>query len=337
MTDIVFESTKLFTDQCEQAWKESSALIFGNGYQNIYNIVVCGMGGSRFPAKTVKELFRDRIREPYEIIDDYTLPSYVDSDTLVILSSYSGNTEEVIFCANDAIQRKARISTITSGGLLAEFLKKNNSVGYVFQPKFNPSGQPRIGVGYMLMGHIGLLRALNLLDISDREVNESIQFAKKLEIQGKSEKLASTLKNTHPIIVTSEFLKGFGNGFANQLNETAKMISDYRHIPELNHHLMEGLQNPQTLKQRGLFLFVFSPLYSNAIQKRYRITKDIVEKQHMKTCTIELNGSSKLAQVLEAYSLSGLVTFYLAQLYNVDPSKIPWVDYFKHELAKYEK
>lgn len=333
----VFESTMLFAQQCEQAWKESSTLSFGNGYQQIYNIVVAGMGGSRFPVKTVKELFRDRIKEPYEIVDDYSLPSYVDSDTLVILSSYSGSTEEVVSCARDAIQRKARISAVTSGGILTELLQQNNSVGYVFQPKHNPSGQPRVGVGYMLMGHVGLLRALNILDIEDSEVNESIRFVKTLKIEDQAKKLAYTLRNTHPFIITSEFLKGFGNGFANQVNETAKMISDYRHIPELNHHLMEGLKNPQALRQNALFLFFVSQLYSEPVRKRYSVTKDIVEKQHIKTHTVELRGKSKLLQVLEAYTLSGFTTFYLAMLYDVDPSKIPWVDYFKQELAQYEK
>src|SRR5436190_20090195 len=92
----VLGSTGLFPDQCKQAWEESSTLVFPEVYKKVSNIVVCGMGGSRFTPRTIKELYRDAISLPYEIIEDYTLPAYVGPQTLVILSSFSGTTEEVI-------------------------------------------------------------------------------------------------------------------------------------------------------------------------------------------------------------------------------------------------
>lgn len=331
----VLESTIKFADQCEQAWKEASAILFPASYSAIYNVVVCGMGGSRFTPRTIKELFRDRIKEPYEIAEDYILPAYVDKDTLVILSSYSGTTEEVLSCGQDAIKRGAKVTAVSQSATVP--------VGYLFDPKHNPCGQPRIGGGYMLMGHLGLLKALKLIDIDDKEVLEAISYAREIgkrygadvpTSKNPAKQLAVTLKDTHPFIVTSEFLRGFGNGFANQINETAKMISDPRNIPELNHHLMEGLKRPETLHQSALFLFFLSRFYSQPVQKRYNITKDVVEKQKLRTYTIELTGPTKLAQVLEAFTLSGFTTFYMAMLYDTDPVAIPWVDYFKRELAK---
>ena len=134
--------------------------------------------------------------------------------------------------------------------------------------------------------------------------------------------------------MTSEFLRGFGNGFANQINETAKMLSDPRFIPELNHHFMEGLKRPDTLHQNGIFVCILSELYSDVTKKRFKITKEVVEKQQVKTLEIPLTGPSKLAQVLEGYTLSGYTTFYMAMRYNTDPVAIPWVDYFKTQLAK---
>lgn len=331
----VLESTAMFADQCQQAWEEASTITFPASYKDIYNIVVCGMGGSRFTPRTIKELYRDRIKEPYEIVEDYTLPAYVDSDTLVILSSYSGTTEEVMSCRADAIKRGAKVTAVSQKAIAP--------AGYSFDPKHNPCGQPRIGGGYMLMGHLGLLKALKLIDIDDREVAQAIAYIRTIATHysadvattnNPAKQLALTLKDTHPFIVTSEFLKGFGNGMANQINETAKMISDPRHIPELNHHLMEGLKRPETLHQNGLFLFFLSKLYSLPIQKRYAITKEVVEKQMVKTYTIDLTGPSKLAQALEAFTLSGFTTFYMAMLYDTDPIAIPWVDYFKEQLAK---
>ncbi len=339
----VLDSTVMFPDQCEQAWKESSQLVFPATYQRIDNIVVSGMGGSRFTPRTIKELFRDRIKEPYEIIDDYALPAYVDGDTLVILSSYSGTTEEVLSCGQDAVKRGAHLTGIIAGGPVGDLLTSLHAQMYVFNPKYNPSGQPRVGGGYLLMGHLGLLKALQLIDIDDREVVEATQycrtFARRCDAsvptaQNPAKQLAITLDNTHPFIITAEFLKGFGNGFANQLNETAKMISDPRVIPELNHHLMEGLARPTTLVQNALFVFFQSHLYSDRIQRRYSVTKEVLAKQQIKTHDVSLTGATPIAQVLEAYVLSGFTSFYLAMLHDTDPVAIPWVDYFKEKLRR---
>ncbi len=339
----VLGSTAQFADQCTQAWQESSAIQFpADSYSNIYNIVVCGMGGSRFTPKAIKELFRDRIAEPYEIVEDYTLPNYVDRDTLVILSSFSGTTEEVIACAEDAFRRGARVTAVVQGGPIGKMMKDRGIPSYVFDPKFNPCGQPRIGGGYLLMGHLGILKALKLIEVTDEEVSEAIAYVKELArtmtadvptTRNPAKQLATYLLDKHPFIITAEFMKGFGNGFANQINETAKMISDYRYISELNHHLMEGLKRPDTLHTNGVFVFFTSDLYSSSIQKRFEITREVVEKQQVATHVVKLNAPTKLAQVLEGFTLSGFTTFYMAMLYDNDPVAIPWVTYFKEQLA----
>ena len=330
----VLASTGMFPDQCQQAWEESQMVSFPPEYKQVKNIVVCGMGGSRFTPKTIGALFRENITVPYEICEDYTVPGYVNGESLVILSSYSGTTEEVLAAGEDAKKKGAKLTAIMS--------KKMNVPGYYFDPKFNPCGQPRIGGGYLLLGHLGLLTALGFITVKD-DVEEAIAYAKEIgkkyvaeipEKDNPAKQLARFLKDKHPFIITAEFLKGFGNGFANQINETAKMISDYRYISELNHHLLEGLSHPDTIHQNGMFVFILSKLYSTPIQKRFLVTKDVVEKQRVATHSIELTAPTKLAQILEAYTLSGYTTFYLGMLYDSDPVAIPWVDYFKAELAK---
>lgn len=332
----VLGSTGMFPDQCETAWEEAQKTVFPPEYKSVKNIVVCGMGGSRFTPKTVGSLYRKKIKVPYEICEDYSVPGYVNGDSLVILSSYSGTTEEVISAGNDAVKKGAKIARV---------MKKGNFTdpGYYFEPKFNPCGQPRIGGGYLLMGHLGILKSLGLADIEDKEVAGAIAYARdtgKKYIasvptdQNPAKQLALYLKDKHPFIITAEFLKGFGNGFANQINETAKMISDYRYISELNHHLLEGLAHPDTIHQSGVFIFFLSHCYSDPVKKRFAITKDVVEKQHVAVRTIELTGPDKISQVLEAFTLSGYTTYYMAMLYGVDPVAIPWVDYFKAQLAK---
>jgi glucose/mannose-6-phosphate isomerase len=330
----VLGSTGMFPDQCTAAWEESQKVVFPQDYKKVKNIVVAGMGGSRFTPKTIGALYRKKIKVPYEICEDYTVPGYVNGDSLVILSSYSGTTEEVLAAGRDAVAKGAKVAAIMS--------KKMDFPGYYFDPKLNPCGQPRIGGGYLLMGHLGMLRTLGFVDVEDKEVSGAIAFArqygKKLvanipEKDNPAKQLARLLKNKHPFIITAEFLKGFGNGFANQINETAKNISDPRYISELNHHMLEGLKYPENLHQNGVFVFFLSHCYSRQVQKRFAITKDVVEKQNVATHNVTLSGPDKLSQVLEAFTLSGYTTYYMAMLSDVNPVAIPWVDYFKAQLT----
>lgn len=340
----VLGSTGMFPDQCRQAWEESTNVQFPVTYKQVQNIVVVGMGGSRFTPKTIGALYRKIITVPYEICEDYSVPGYVNKDSLVILSSYSGTTEEVLAAGKDALQKGAKLAGIMKkGSPISAFLDENHVPGYFFEPKSNPCGQPRIGGGYLLMGHLGLLQSLGFVAVKNKEVNDAIDFARGIgkkytadvpAPQNPAKQLAQMLKDKHLFIITAEFLKGFGNAMANQVNETAKMISDYRYISELNHHMLEGLTYPETLHQNGFFLFFLSHCYSESIKKRFTITKDVVEKQHVATYNLELSGPNKLSQVLEAFTLSGFTTFYMAMLYDRDPVAIPWVDYFKAELAK---
>ncbi len=339
----VYEGTLLFPDQCEQAWSEASKIEFPAEYKNIKNVVVCGMGGSRFTPLSIKHAFADRISVPYEIVDEYELPSYVNEETLVVLSSYSGTTEEVVSCAEDALKKGAKVTGVTRNGKVGEILKRDNLSGYIFEEKFNPSGQPRIGGGYMLMGHLGILSSLGFVKVEESEVSEAISFARVMgekflaevsEDKNDAKKLARQLLDKDLFIITAEHLKGFANGFANQTNETAKMISSYRYISELNHHLMEGLKHPETLGKNGLFLFFESELYSPSIQKRFPITKEVVEKQGIETLSMKLEGKTRLAQLLEAFTISSFTTLYMAILYGTNPVEIPWVDYFKEQLSK---
>lgn len=340
----VLASTGMFLDQCTAGWEESQKVVFPEVYKKVRNIVVAGMGGSRFTPKTIGALFRKKITVPYEICEDYSLPGYVNGESLVILSSYSGSTEEVLSAGKDALKKGAKLAgAMHEGSPIAKFLGDAKAPGYFFDAKFNPSGQPRIGGGYLLMGHAGLLKSLGFLSLEDKEVADAVAFAKDAakkyaaeipEKDNQAKQFARFLKDKHPFIVTAEFLKGFGNGFANQINETAKMISDYRYISELNHHMLEGLTHPDTLHQNGVFIFFLSHCYSEPIKKRFAITKDVVGKQHVATYNVTLTGPNKLSQVLEAFTLSGYTTYYMAMLYDVDPVAIPWVDYFKAQLAK---
>ena len=320
--------------QCKQAWEEIQAIPFPNEYKNAKNIVLCGMGGSAYAAYFVKALFNDMLQIPFELVNGYTLPKYVGKDTLVLLSSYSGSTEEPLACAGKALKMGARITAIANGSKLEEFTKANNLPAYIFTPKYNPSGQPRLGGGYMIFGHIFLLAKLGLITLSENDAMSAISYLqdKTLDIEIEAKRIAPQIMEKIPVIVAAEHLSGNAHALRNQLNETGKNFSAYSIIPELNHHLMEGLVFP---KERILtFLLLQSSLYSPVIQKRFALTHDVIEKNNIQTINILIQGKTKLAQSMFTLSLGAYITFYLGILYNQDPSLIPWVDYFKNQLNK---
>lgn len=341
--ETVLKSVNALPQQLHQAFGESVQVSFPDEYKKIKNIVVCGMGGSRFTPLIVKELFKEEITVPYVINDDYHLPGFVDENTLVILSSYSGTTEEVIVSGKKAQEKKAKIAGLAAGGEVIDFLKRNKFPYYVFDPIHNPSGQPRIGFGYMVGGHIGLLMSLGLLKVEKSAINTAIdnlsgilkdyRFEQNTD-NNPAKKLAKSLYQKYPYYLVSEFLTGVGNALGNQTNETAKSISSFRVIPELNHHLMEGLKFPEKHREIASFVLIFSHLYSEVIKKRYRITKDVIEQNNIETIWYELKGKSRVEQAFELMGLGSYATMYLAVLYGQNPSIIPYVDYFKKKLKE---
>lgn len=339
----VLGSIEQLSGQCEQAWDEVSKIQFPDSYKNVSSIVFSGMGGSALGAYVVKSLFSDTLRLPFEIINDYHLPPYVNEKTLVILGSYSGTTEETISSAQEAFSKKAQVTGLTTGGKLAEMLKQAAVPCYIFTPTHNPSSQPRLGTGYSVFGQIAILNTLGFLSIQVNEKDETVTALEKGNTfygvtvstqQNRAKQLATAWKEKVPVIVSAEFLTHVGRVIRNQFHESAKTFAAYHEIPELNHHLMEGLSNPKTNKEILRFLFLSSNNYSEKTQKRIKITQDVVRKQGIGIEVFSATAKSRIAQALECVQFGAYVNYYMALLYDLDPSKIPWVDYFKVELAK---
>lgn len=334
VNDVVFKSMNFFPKQIQDSFEKSSKLDLPKEYYQVKNIVACGMGGSRFPHYIIKELFKEEIKIPYLINDDYILPGFVNSDTLVILSSYSGTTEEVLTAGQKAYEKNAKIVGISNGGELKIFLEKIKAPGYFFDPVYNPSNQPRIGFGYLIGGIMGLLFNLKILNLEKNDTLLSINNIDVKRIEEDAKLMAKKIVNKYPYYIVSEFLTGIGNAIANQTNETAKSISSFRVIPELNHHLMEGLKNPKELAKISLFIFFFSKLFSPSIQKRFYITKEVVEKNNIETVWYELKGKDKIEQAFELMIFGNFLTVYLSDLYGENPATVPYVDYFKKKLKE---
>lgn len=332
----VYESTGFFIDQCRQIHDAVESYNFRNQYDSIKNIIFSGMGGSAYGAQVASSLFKEDLNLPAVYINsDYNLPGFADQDeTLVFLTSYSGGTEETLNSLYQAKSIGTRIIGLTSGGKLEEILKQDKSDIITIDAKYNPSGQPRLGTGYIVLGTVEILKKIKLLSITSREIVNAIDETDKNqnELQKQAKILAKKIYKKIPVIFAASHLSGNAHALRNQFNETAKSFSGYNLLPELNHHLMEGLKNPWN--KNIVILLLESDFYPDRIRKRLSLTREVVLKNNIEILSYKAIGKSKLGQSLELLLLGGYLTFYLALLYDQDPSVIPWVDFFKQKLAQ---
>lgn len=205
----------------------------------ISHVVLCGLGGSGIAGKIVKNYFLDKIDLPVELVSDYTLPRFVNEHSLVILCSYSGNTEETLAMYDLAKEKGAKIIVITSGGQLAKNAMDDHKICYSSQPGF----QPRMALGYPL---IYLL--LIFFELMDLEMKAELkQIAEKMknvdDFQRHSLELVGqfTKTITHKYVIASDVdNEGIAIRFAQQINENAKIEAFVVVLPEANHNVIES-------------------------------------------------------------------------------------------------
>lgn len=339
----VYKSIETFPDQVRQVLSDARLIKIPREYSKVNQVVVSGMGGSNLGAGIVKAVFANQIKVPVTITPGYSVPASVDNNTLYVLSSYSGNTEETLSVYKEVKKRKAKIIAITSreNGKLEKLMLKDNIPGYIFKPDFNPSGEPRLGLGYSIFGtavmlakaglfKISVLEAKDIiadLEIKDRELRPTEKFT-----INKAKRYAFEIYNKIPVVAGAEFLTGNLRTMRNQFCETSKNFAAYLIIPDMNHYAMEGLTSPKNNRRNLIFFFLDSDFYHLRNQKRIELTKKVIMKNNIKVIEHKLSCPTKFGQALELLQLGTWVTYYLGILNKKNPKTVPWVDWFKKEL-----
>lgn len=342
---LVALSIKDLYKQIEQVKEDAKLIKITESYKNINKVVVNGMGGSNLGARMIEACFKDELKVPLIIEPGYHIPGFVDDKTLYLISSYSGNTEEPLSVYNEVAGRGAKIMGITSShkeNKLEKLMMDNDIPGFIFSPLNNPSNQPRMGLGYSIFGILSILEKIGIIKIDelkiDKVISNLVNSNKKLipEVNisdNIAKKFAQKIKGKIPILVGADFLEGNLHILRNQFCENSKNYADYLVLPELNHYAMESLANPKNNKKNLIFWFFDSDSYNDRIKKRSELTKKIIKKNNIEFIDYKIQSSSKISQCSEVLQLGSWVTFYLSMLNDVNPSLIPWVDWFKEELG----
>ena len=319
-----------FTNQLIEAKEIADKAIVSRSY-NITNIIVTGLGGSGIGGTILQELITDTCSVPITINKDYFLPAFVNENTLVIISSYSGNTEETLSAMQQAITKKAQVACVTSGGKVLQ-LAKQHQFDFIEIPGGNP---PRSCIGYSLIQLIQILVTKGfapetlLYDIEKSIVLlENENEAIKIEAQ----KIAQKLTNKLAVIYSLGTCEGVAVRFRQQINENSKQLCWHHTFPEMNHNELVGW----TEKNDNLVVVTFHTSFDfDRTKKRYQVCKPIFEKYSNAVIDIAAKGNSKLEQFLYLINIGDWISCYIADIKSIDPVEVNVIDYLKGELAKF--
>lgn len=298
---------------------------------NVQNIVVTGLGGSGIGGTILSELIQNECPVPVIINKDYFLPEFISPASLVIISSYSGNTEETISAMQQAISKNAQIVCITSGGKVLELAREHGFDAIVI-PGGNP---PRSCIGYSL---VQLLRIVQFNGFVKTDLLQQIKSSIELlltdldSIQAEATKVAHTLLRKIPVLYSLGTCEGTVVRFRQQINENSKMLCWHHTLPEMNHNELVGW----TERNENLAVVTFRTSfdYERTI-KRYEICKPIFEKYSASVTDIFAKGKTRLEQYIYLIHIGDWISCYLADLKNIDPVEVNVINHLKNELANF--
>ncbi|MEW6412071.1 MAG: bifunctional phosphoglucose/phosphomannose isomerase [Candidatus Zixiibacteriota bacterium] len=328
-------------EQMAEALKIARSWKFNRGdFADIKNIVVIGMGGSAIGGDLVRSLLSPMLLVPFEICRNYTLPEYVDDETLVIVSSYSGNTEETLSALDDALNRKAMVAGITTGGVLSDVARLND-----FPLAIVPSGlQPRAALGYSFVPLLVFLEAIGLIKNVAGDIENVISELKKYREDyiedtptesNLAKRLAEKIQGRIAIVYGGPTLTSVvAVRWKGQFCENAKNLAFANQYPEFNHNELVGWS--ETVKPFREYLVVLQLRDKDdhpQVAKRMDIVKELIGEHKVEVIDVSSRGNSPLTRMFSLIQLGDFASYYLAVLNDIDPSPVKVIAALKNKLT----
>lgn len=295
------------------------------------NFIVCGMGGSHLAADLI------RAQNPslnLIIHHDYGLPALADNlnNYLIIISSYSGNTEEAIDGFDEAIAKKLPVVCVSTGGKLLE-LAIEHKKPYIRMP--NTGIEPRSALGFSMISLLKLMKEEQAL-LEIKKIADSIDMDR-AEKEGKI--LAGKLKNFIPIIYASTRNEPIAYNWKIRFNETSKIPSFYNTLPELNHNEMvsfDGEKKTKKLLTNFYFIFLEDKTDHPRILLRIEILKEILKKKGFPMETLKLEGNNVWEKIFFSLLIADWTAYYIAEQYGLKAQETEIINKFK-DIMKNQK
>ena len=333
----MLDRVKDLAKQVRDAWSLARGATIPPAYADVRSVTVAGMGGSAIGGDLAAALLADELKVPMSIHRDYGLPAYVGRDSLVIASSYSGNTEETLAAFDLAQKRGAKVLVLTTGGRLADLAKAASYPVVTFSYK----AQPRAALGYSLGLVLGCLTKLGFVRDLSSDIEAALSDLARLEERvhegartNDAKKLAIELYGRVPFAYGAGVMGVMARRVKGQWNENAKNWSAYDVMSELNHNAVVGFPNPRVAREALTVLLLRSDRDNPRHKIRFDVTAELLDRAQIPHVTLRFAGQNMLSEVLQMTLFTDYVTFYLALLNGADPSEVRSIDYLKDRLTK---
>jgi len=324
-------------EQLEEAWKLGQSMDLPHA-ETVQQIVVAGMGGSAIGADLLKAYTAPTLSVPLEIWRNYDLPAYASGPgTLVVLSSHSGNTEEVLSALDAAIARGTQVVALTGGGALSE---RAAAKGFPVW-RFVHEGQPRAAVGYSFGLLLAALNQLGFIPSPEKEVSDAVEQmciqrehlrAEVPVASNPAKRLAGQLIERWPVILGAGLLEPVARRWRTQIAELAKAFAQFEGLPEADHNMLAGILQPECLFACTMNVFLMASCQHPRNVVRTDTTRQIMMMEGINTDFFKAAGSTRLAQQWTTIHFGDYVSYYLAMAYGVDPTPIPAIEELKTRM-----
>lgn len=299
-------------------------------YSQFNNILICGLGGSGIGGKLVAGWLANELDIPVNFCQDYTLPKYVNNKTLVIASSYSGDTEETLSAVEQANAKGAAIIAITSGGKLAEFCKKHN-YEFILVPGGNP---PRTQLAFSIVQLTHIFSQLGMIKkdtINQFEVAAALLKTEEVAIHAEAKRLAEFIQGKELIIYSDAKDEAIAIRARQQFNENSKILCSHHVIPEMNHNELVGWAGG-TANHAVLFLHTGDVHPQN--NKRFAFSRSVIESKTQHIYDLEVISGSNIVRSLYLIHIIDWASYFLAEMREVDAVEIGVINKLKSSLTE---
>lgn len=303
-------------------------------YSDLDKIVICGMGGSAIGGDLFSNMFQSEINIPIFVNRYYHLPNFVSENSLIIISSYSGNTEETTTAFNEAIENKCKVIAFSTGGKVEEICKKNGFAHIKLMKGFHP----RFALYLILFTLIKIFSKINLIKDQTELLNNSIELIKSKGEEYKKDKsfpeiLASNILGYIPIIyASSDFNNSVGSRLKGQFNENSKLHAFVNFFPEMNHNEIIGWETYSENLAKLKIIFILDKSMNSRVRKRFEIFEELVSK-NVEIIKLDSAEDDFKLRLLDLIYLGDWLTYYLAIYREQDPAEINNINYLKNALS----
>lgn len=323
-------------DQFEKGFEFVEGVKSGFDFKTI---TISGMGGSALPGDVIGAYVRDLIARKKAKSDlrvyvnrFYSLPVEAYDESLNIICSFSGNTEESISALNEAIDKRLPVVGISAGGKLEEICLKEKIV-HIKIDNLEEGFQPRMATGYFFSIILKLLINEGIVDdVTEEIINESIEFKDTIiELEEDGERIAKRMVGKTPVIYSTDHLRAVAMIWKIKINENSKTPAFWNYFPELNHNEMVGFTNPQA----SFFFVMIRDLDDNSQNiKRFEVMAKLMNEKGMEVEIVDVREKSVFSKLFKALYLGDWVSYYLAMEYKQDPTPVDLVEDFKGMISE---